>query len=383
MEKRFIIAVAALAALAACKEITIDEAPARKIAFEVASYVPQTRASLGSGSSLWDEFSADGSVTPSFYTWAYFYPAEGSAQTYMNKVQINPNATSKAATSEWAPAIDYFWPRTGYIDFFSFTSVRDLSSQVSWGTNGSAFSLGTAASPVVVEGTDNIMLADACYYAKNATDDTITQAGEASPTGVPTLFRHLLCKVEFNVKLVDNGTAHTGTNYQVDIVSGSVTNITTNGYINAITPEAKSGADLQIKSWNTSGAQRWSEASSPATEAPAFTATSSPLAMESGVNKESSEAGLIAMRAFRPQAITDASVINLKYTVRAYHDGETNPYFTETVTIDPVKLNTAGLSAWNMNDKIVYTIKINPVTNRITFDPAVETWTERTGEITL
>ena len=53
MKKYFIIAVAAIAAMAACSKVeTADNTPGRKIAFEVANYASQTKAAEDAGSVL-------------------------------------------------------------------------------------------------------------------------------------------------------------------------------------------------------------------------------------------------------------------------------------------------------------------------------------------
>ena len=71
MKKLMYIALVALAALTACSKVEMDSyAPARKVTFQAAVYVPQTKANA----SVWDEFTTNG-VT-SFSAKAFLH-AEG------------------------------------------------------------------------------------------------------------------------------------------------------------------------------------------------------------------------------------------------------------------------------------------------------------------
>ena len=63
MKKYFILAAAAIVAMAACSKVdSTNEGPQQKIAFQVASYVPMatkaetTTSFPGSGGSLWNEW---------------------------------------------------------------------------------------------------------------------------------------------------------------------------------------------------------------------------------------------------------------------------------------------------------------------------------------
>lgn len=404
MKKYLIIAVAALAASVACTKTTLDPAAGtHKIAFEVASYTTQTKV-LGSGGSLWDE----GLTTTAFYTYGYFTPTSGTSnQTFMNNVQILPYqsdgttaATAKTNTGIWQPAIDYFWPKTGTIDFFSYASKNAVTMTVGAGSadHRKTISFGTAGEPLTIASNDNILLADACYFAKesNAGSDQETITGNEShsttvPMGVPTLFRHLLCQVKFDIQLKSTQ-KHVNTKYEVDITSASITGTTASGLKNNgyFTKESTApvGTDLQIKDWGTSGNQLWAEATSPTYE-PVVNFTATPSSLVLAVNSDGSEhtSGdahvLLATRTFRPQEIAEDVKINLTYTVRAKH-GDTT-YSEETITITPVSLRekTSG-NTWKMNDSWTYHIYIDPVTTTVTFDPAVVDWTAQNGtDITL
>lgn len=377
MNKYFIIlATAALAVSAACTKVVTDEAPAKKISFEVASYVATpTKAENTTfprtGGSLFDEF-----ASPKFYTYAYFYPENGTpGQTFMNNVEIVPDGATSAETTEWAPAVEYFWPKTGYVNFFSYASKNAVTPTV---TNLESSKQISFSKTIVAD--DNILLADACYNAKasNSSTSTMTVTGETT-VGVPTLFRHLLCQVCFKFQLKTTK-AHTNTSYEVVLNSASIDDIATTGTLTLINPGTTS-TSLTIVDWGTSGTVGWTPTSG--TEDITLTVPASAVTLaKSATGNESSVETLLDFRSFLPQTLSDDVKLNLQYIVRAKHDSTT--YSEETITVTGLQLNTGTLGVWNMNEKITYTIIIDPVTTIVTFDPAVVAWDEsKSGSITI
>ena len=410
MKKILILAALAVAASAACTKNTLDteSMPKQKISFEVASYVPQnqklTKAALGSGSSLWDEF-----ASPSFQTSAYFYPTTGTGgQVYMNNVVISPYqsddataATSKDNTSIWRAADEYLWPKTGHLNFFSYASKNAVTATSEAATGETrTIGFGTAAAPLTIASDDNILLADACYNAKQSNagsdQDTITgveESGANVPKGVPTLFHHLLMKAKFQIQL-KSAKKHATTRYEVDILEASITDgaasptsgIVNNGYL-SLTSNAPSGSDLEIVAWTYGTPAVWSAASSPSKEAViALTATEAASPLTLAVSATAVEHTsptthtLLDFRTFMPQVLGADVKFAMTYKLRAYH-GNTL-YMEETETITPVALKDytdGGSGKWQMNESWLYTIYLDPVTTAITFDPAVVAWTDKTA----
>ena len=66
-------------------------------------------------------------------------------------------------------------------------------------------------------------------------------------------------------------------------------------------------------------------------------------------------------------------VLTIKYDLQTLHD--TTPYITEKDLVVTAQLNAATIKSWCMNKRYVYNITIDPVTELITFDPAVADWT--------
>ena len=409
MKKYFFFAAAALVALAACSKVELDPSatPDVRIGFQVAKYMPQTKGTFGEGTSIWGEW-----TNPTFYTFAFYYPAVGNGnQTYMNNVQINPYksdgttaADTEANTAIWKSAVDYFWPKTGYINFFSYASKRDIHNSVSFADVANAetktVSFGTADSPLTIASDDNILLADACYNATEANSaptfvNNITGTDETTPGGVPTLFHHLLSQVKFQAKLRSEK-AHANTSYEVDIISANITTaaetdptsgLYNNGFLTA-TSEAKTGTALDTKDWNLSGTQAWSAATTASYEpVVVMTPTSSALVLPvQATPAEHFSTGdfhvLLAARTFRPQAIASDVKFTITYKVRALHDSVKYSEETITATVDLDEL-TPNSGVWRCNDSVTYNVYIDPVTTAITFDPAVAAWTGATGTVNI
>ena len=85
-----------------------------------------------------------------------------------------------------------------------------------------------------------------------------------------------------------------------------------------------------------------------------------------------------------PQTLDADNDLTLSYKVDTYYADEATPYMTENFTVTG-KLATLvnTISAWNKNTKITYTIKIDPVGQKVTFDPAVEEWGAESGELAI
>ena len=210
MKKYFIIAVAALAASAACSKVeTVDTTPDKKIAFEVANYAAQTKANQSLTNA------EDGIYE--FHTVAYQFPTIGSPRTFMDvdilpwsdettPVQVTATNDDSKTIGSWAPAEDYFWPKTGYINFYSYAGSHDPAVDVNDGTDEDWKTVTFTYDDAVITATSNILVADAALHYGRTNSATETHKVDDSETtehvtkGVPTLFRHQLAKIKFDVR---------------------------------------------------------------------------------------------------------------------------------------------------------------------------------------
>lgn len=365
MKKYLILAAAAVAALAACSKVKVEEAPDVKISFEVGSYSAQTKAPMSSNAEL------DGAFT----SYAWFTNGEGTKMAFMSGETVSWNTP---VTGQWAPARDYYWPKTGYVDFYSYDGTKAPTS-VAEGA--------ITYSNVTIEGTDNILVADAAY---RQTQNTSTyHIDNNAVVGVPTLFRHQLAKIQFKVKLA-HSPACTNTKWVVTILNetGKLSSVVAKNQGTLTLTNSYTGSTPTTQAWsnaNTSASNvGWVAGSSTETISVDETPT---LTLNANATESSTDpVALINLRTVMPQVLGDDVVFTLNYNVKAYMDSSTTPYIDENLKVDAAKLATlvSSITEWDMNKIITYNVVIDPVTQRIQFDPAVEDWdNSTTGTINI
>ena len=381
MKKYFILAVAAVAAMAACTKVEVNNTPDKKIAFEVASYVPQTKATEG-GSMITEGIY-------SFVTNAWFTPAATSGSTvqhFMDDVSIFPyNGTTKITSgatepTKWAPEADYYWPKTGSINFFSYASKNPITpSSVGDDVYGAKIVFGTAdGTAQTVQSDDNILVADAVYRATANKNDITVTSETTTPSGVPTLFRHMLAKLQMTFSL-ETTTATANTDYVVSITSASLAEVANMGVL-TLTTSAPSGTAMETNIWSNDNTSKpkvgWvdKDSSDAMYGTEDITLLTPSLTLTHATTSTAGTLGnLLALRTVMPQNLSDDVVLTITYRVQAKHSDST--YSDENITVSK-QLNTIdALVDWEMNKIITYNVKLDPVTTTVNFDPAVVAWT--------
>lgn len=364
MKKYFIIAVAALAASAACTK-NVTETPASPIAFQVANYVPQTKANVV----------FEGTE---FKTSAWFHAdASATAQDFMSSETIKLQSNNT-----WAADRVYFWPKTGWINFFSWAGTPEPAV-----TEGAA-AYGTSSAPVTIATNADAMLAEAAYRYSNANADTnlytdpILYNG-VDTKGVPTLFHHMLAQVNFIVKFDAQDIASTS-GYKWDLIINSISlNYGNQGYLNVAFTEPASTGQAWPFAANT---VNWTRT--------ANTDLAGTLNL-GDANKQTTAAGSISAGkdlykdvTVLPQDLTASgsnAKVSLNYTLISYYNDvkhiEETVDLTGANAIALTDFTTETINEWDMNYKYTYTITIKP-NKTVTFDPAVVAWEEKAAGYT-
>lgn len=429
MKKYLFFAVAAMTAMAACTKTEIDETlvPNQKIAFEVANYARQTKANLGLTNAEDQIFS--------FHTLANQFPKLGTPVVFMD-VDVFPwNASSEKITSgidanitRWATEEDYYWPKTGWINFYSYagtTAPTTVSNSAS-----DKKTVGLTYTDKLIEADSNILVAEAAlhYSRDNSALETYPVDGgenaanpDATPdpiaanhvtTGVPTLFHHQLAKILVDVEArTTDGKTSANTAWKVEVLGsyGSGENIIKSEII----PINKGSLALEVndaliegksypftKDWTrtNTGANvvsGWAPSTDPADiEHIALSAnteaapTSGVLTIARNATSSGTPAPILAARSVMPQLTANVG-FTLVYKVQAVHfvpktgaEGYDEVVFLEEIRTVGVTANgdeaksigdlTSTVASWQANKKITYHIIIDPVTEKVTFDPAVE-----------
>jgi hypothetical protein len=417
MKKYFIIAAVAMVAMASCTKTLTDETAVQndKIAFEVANYAQQTKADVAITNA------EDGIF--SFHTYAYQFPQIGTPVTFMSNVEILPWNISGTTTTQvtaanfastnitsWAPEYDYYWPKTGYVNFYSYagshTPAVAVNSDSDWKTVTYTYT------DAVIGATSNILVAKpALHYgvanAATETYDVDNSEGSGHVTkGVPTLFRHQLAKVKFDVRArTTDANISANTTWKVQVLGtytytpngGSETTIKS-----AINPVNKGSLLLTCTDANTSaGTVEWVKTNESAANISGWVASTAAADKDELVFTETSAdipavmtipAGaiesvdasnnnapydaieILALRSVLPQ-VTSGVNITMVYKVQAFHGDSKFMEEIRTVGIDAdadLADFTGFITSWQANKKITYHIIIDPVSQKVTFDPAVE-----------
>ena len=405
MKKYFIIAVAAVAAMAACTKTEFDTnvTPSKAISFEVGNYAAQTKASALTN--------ADDALYQ-FHTYAYQFPKIGDPVEFMNTdIFAWDNAVSPQKVTEgtgiysWHPEDDYFWPKTGYINFYSYAGTATLAPEETVSDDKKTVTL--TYSNKTITSTSNIMVADAALRYNGYVDGGMenykvdgTETSAHITTGVPTLFRHMLSKLYVDVKIqIPSSKVSSNTKWTVQVLdeydidgNSSISdseksliipkNVGTLTLTNADALAANAALNTTTQQWvrkadyttaNTPDADvvsGWKPGeSSEKISLDQTEALTLPVSTTA-----TSAAQLLDWRTIMPQ-LTDGIGLQLIYRVQALHDSDVFLEEIRTVGIDvPADIYQLvnSIDKWESNKKITYHIIIDPVSEKVTFDPAVE-----------
>lgn len=366
MKKLFIICTAAIVALAACSKTEVNtSSPDKAISFQVANYVsPVTKANVSFGTGN------------TFHTNAWVHTMLNDApstQAFMANEEVAWNSTDK----QWMPSRVYYWPKTGYVNFFSYAGSIDPSA-----TAEGSITYNDATIAV----DDDILVADAAFeYTGNVSTYHIDDAGV---NGVPTLFHHMLSKVTFNVKL-DATDAIPSADYEWEVVVDE----SKFGYVNqgtaAFTFTDGEGADVaapvaNVQTWDEAKDYAWTIVANNKDSELASTVIGDANKMTAtNAQKVSDVKTLFNEISVLPQDLTndgDAwAQFSLKYTIKSTYV-PTSSTIEETVTIPLTDILTyvPSITGWKMNYKYIYNIIIKPG-EPVRFDPAVVDWSEETA----
>lgn len=366
-----ILAIAAVAAVGCTKTEVVNDniLTGEKIKFEVASFMDQTKAAGDAATTL----NAEGFTT--FYTYANFF--QGTTKSvYMDNVAINYSDSPK----QWAPARDYYWPKAAdsYINFYSYVNTSGLNPAITFNAEKT---VATAAyTDKTIASDANVLLADAALKQNGNLKEYTSISGVTS--GVPTLFRHLLAKVAFKVQLVTTEEKKAAnTKFVVTILNTGETLSNVKADQKGSYTATNTFDDVKhTLAWTAPSV--WTPSATPSIETINFLTPE--LTLQKNKVSSGDPVNLLALRTVMPQTLDADNDLTLSYKVDTYYADEATPYMTENFTVTG-KLATLvnSILAWNKNTKITYTIKIDPVGQKVTFDPAVEEWGAENGELAI
>ena len=369
MKQFFILAVAAVAATAACTKNEVTEAPNVPVSFEVASYRSQTKAAdpnapEGSFLRVDDHFSSqaflhaqgvdldeNGAVNGS--TFQQFF---GSASPWSETI------TWDGTNKKWAPSNTYYWPK-GSQSFVNFVSWYGATPTVSYAYTSSKWTATMTFAAADISNSSDILYADMAWRYK--ANESTYHKDDAGVVGVPTLFRHGLSRIAVKAYVqnaagnIAAGPSDANASWVITIKNFTLGSVTTSG--NLVLTNADPGRK---------GIQEWTAT----VTSPASGNISASDAVISSVAKASAT-DVVALRSVLPQTIANTVKMNFDLDIVKTTSGNTQH---EIIPVE-LTLDAFGTSAWAKNTQYTYYIKIDPTQNEVLYDPAVESdWVEET-----
>ncbi len=371
MKKTAFIAVLAIAALASCSK-SVESGIQSEVVFQVARHKGVTKASP-------EDYKDNYQGVP-FGAYAWYKGVSASDNTEFMKNQ-------KVSFSDpvWRPeGTTYYWPKSGSIDFICY------SPYTADGTN--------APLPVI---TEDSMAYPAWDVAANPDVDIMYADKVTGLTnnvntyyydGVPTLFRHALAKINFQIKAayteVTDPVTGTKTKWEIEVESIKVNNILSSGSF-TLNLNGSGG-------WDKPADNVWTPDGTTTDMDLDLSNVDSPLA--DGVVYDL-DSDVFVM----PQALTGGQEVVLKVTITTYRDINDGNGYVQVLQENGVEIqgNLSGgtMDAWKMNQNVTYSFNFAPslgsttdtdgdgvpddldgdgipdvVPTIVYFDPAVDEW---------
>lgn len=355
MKKVLLLAAAAGIVLSGCvKNEPADTfgASDAKITFEAPAVGASTRAVPGE-----IDNSAAYPENESFNVWGWYhentYTSFDALTNYMTQADGKPIMVAKEGNT-WAPATDYFWPKTGKLTFAAY-SPADAAGTFTHTAEGLQIAGFTVPA---VGGQYDLMYSDRAY---NRTSSDNNYSGSATNTydGVDIVFHHALSSIVFKVGTKENYS--TGADIDFKIKSITIKNVYGAGDFNETLTDGN-GSTTRTPAWTATGDANV-----------AYVAFTGDFAVpEDGktYTEPTGAADLILL----PQSFESntAAVVEIVYTYETAASGAIEA--TETFNLN----STTNAMAWEPNKR--YTYRIIFGLDKITFAPIVENWEDVTVE---
>lgn len=412
MKKYFFIVAAALLALSSCTKVQETGSLDREVGFQVANYA-QTKAD---GNDAANETAAANHVEfpkdESFTAYAWHTSPEGATTHRFSNQRVAYNRNAGVWTTV---GNTYYWMKTGYDDFVCYAPYLEGSPEVT--PNSITWGMSEPYYQVKMDGKD-------LMYADKALKQTGSNPGATTATPVPVLFHHALAKLSFQVKAnfleyTNPDNQQDKTTWEITLRSAKLSGIRDKGTLALTLPanstDGKWTLPTQKVTW-TEGEQTksldahvWTpDANSvlepielvPASQdGKAFVVTEEAQPLYVGADGKAQSFYVLpqVLGASDPQNKDFAQQLTLDIHIKTTlptEDEQGNPRtFEEDYEATLDLKDVSSLKAWQMNQNILYTIKIKPTANDttpdtptdvlVTFDPAVAGWEPVTGDVNV
>lgn len=359
MKKFFILAAAALVAIAACTKNDADKKAyenSRLINFNTVA-MKATKAPIAGTTYSYN--------LPAFGVFAYYLAdgnwntsgANASAVSYMDDVEVAFNDTKDI----WAPSSSYYWPLEGKLTFIAYSPKSAATAAFS---NAGVLTLtGFTVNTTVADQVDLLYSAIAAdktqnesYYVDSANSKNSETAEEDK--GVNIQFKHALSQVIFKAKTADE-VYDAGLSFKVNSITVNAASTATSMTVTNPTTSQLASA---ITTWN-----------SPSTNVNfAVSSTAFPAAANTYLDKTLSDpiGDALLMIPVTAFAGTDPTV-TVNYT--EYRLSDNQPLGSNEVTIHFDAIDDV-VTSWEAGKKYEYDLTID--LQKIYFNPSIVDWAD-------
>ncbi len=381
MKKLFLIVSALCMTLVGCVEHLEDYSVTsqKKITFQTAKYLT-TRATG-------DQINGAKFTYDHFVTHAWSDAVTDENRIFMNHQKVMLNETANA----WMPTQDYYWPNYSTVDFISYypeNTDKQYPAVEREKLTYTGYDVSDGKADINVETNDLMYANKAVGYSGN--DDRVNDdnggTNDSGYSGVPTLFNHALAQLEIRV-LVLQPEGETSNSWEAVINHAKLAGYYTKGdlVLTLNDPATTHG----IVGWTPAGEEKvgWTLSNDATAKESVIVSEDDTDSDDITVSSTGTGNGYVdgktgcksLFKAFvLPQTLTEQHFFDLKFTLKTYRDGSLVMEEADT-DIRHIQLKTEAIPYWGMNQRIVYTIIINPAKNKITFDPAVVDWEDVSG----
>ena len=382
--------VLSVAACAKNEVIPVNSGENQEITFNVA---PKTKADPAQDNDGHKEF-GKGNV---FASWAYYLPTgtdwinksddpddEKYPKEYISGAEIAYREKTEGSEEKvWKAQKTYYWPKNGTLTFFAYSLYKEnlkLNEAAASMVTCNPFQGIYANIDLSVDKNVDFLVADIKADQK-ANTTTTGEAGKYYTDGVPTLFRHRLSYLAFNVKTDKD---YSAAGKKLELKSITFNNISSYGEYRQFATEI-SGATFPsgFRAADATGTVSYTRI--PTTESP-FTMEIKSSNTGSGVLVSDTDNFLYIPQTFaKGSNANENAYIEVKYTITttvACTTPEGQPStkevveeVTKNIFLNPAT-GTPMFDKWEMGKK--YTINLTFTLEEILWDPAVEDWEDVT-----
>ncbi len=373
---KFITLTATAVALAACAKnevVPVDNALDNKITFNVA---PKTKSETEDATVTTGPAKNDFSHNYTFQSYAYFVKPSANPQLYIDNTKVSYNSS----TEKWESADDYYWPKQGSLTFFAWTAIDTKKGETtelvkSDDSTQSLVECSTATSGIRVSDFDvdrytnvDLLVADTVMNRKN---NVITY----NHNGVPTLFKHKLAYVSFTVKTKEDYSKYDKTFSLVSIefkslgVKGTYQQFRDDDHTAGWSGVADSKESKYYIQLDTSSVKGVTEG-----------VISNNVKTLTDVSSEAVKGDILSY--YIPQTFSTSDYFTVTYLVKTKVGNATvsetveKKVYLNTAETDESKKPVLPFADGKLEMGHKYTVNLTFSIDEITWDPAVEDWTE-------